>query len=55
MLVGEGPRYACELIEVRSLIGNRRASSSDSEAAHSVHRILHAGDFTGRGSRAQAI
>jgi L-aspartate oxidase len=50
VLVGEGPRYVRELIEwgVRF---DRDASGEPSlglEAAHSVRRVLHAGDATGR-------
>jgi L-aspartate oxidase len=50
VLVGEGPRYVGELIEWGARFD--RAPSGDLvfglEAAHSVHRILHAGDATGR-------
>ena len=50
VLVSEGPRYVRELIEW----GARFDRASDGklvfglEAAHSIHRILHAGDATGR-------
>jgi L-aspartate oxidase len=50
VLVGEGPRYVRELIEWGARFD--RTASGDLifglEAAHSVHRILHAGDATGR-------
>ena len=50
VLVGEGPQYVRELVEW----GARFDRASDDrpllglEAAHSVRRILHAGDSTGR-------
>ena len=50
VLVGEGPRYVTELVEW----GTRFARDADGrlargrEAAHSVRRVLHAGDATGR-------
>ena len=50
VLVSEGPKYVRELIEW----GARFDRTADGElvfgleAAHSVHRILHAGDATGR-------
>lgn len=50
VLVGEGPRYVRELIDW----GARFDCTPEGElvfgleAAHSVHRILHAGDATGR-------
>ncbi len=50
VLVGEGPRYVRELIEWGTRF-DRAASGAlvfGLEAAHSVHRILHAGDATGR-------
>ena len=50
VLVEEGPRYVRELIEWGAQFD--RTSTGELvfglEAAHSVHRILHAGDFTGR-------
>ncbi len=50
VLVSEGPRYVGELIEWGAKF-DRTASGAlvfGLEAAHSVHRILHAGDATGR-------
>ena len=50
VLVSEGPRYVRELIEWGARF-DRAASGAlvfGLEAAHSVHRILHAGDATGR-------
>jgi L-aspartate oxidase len=50
VLVGEGPRYVTELVEW----GTRFDRDADGrlargrEAAHSVRRVLHAGDATGR-------
>ena len=50
VLVTEGPRYVRELMEWGARF-DRTASGAlvfGLEAAHSVHRILHAGDATGR-------
>jgi len=50
VLVSEGPRYVRELIEWGARF-DRTASGTlvfGLEAAHSAHRILHAGDATGR-------
>jgi L-aspartate oxidase len=50
VLVSEGPRYVRELMDWGARFD--RTASGDLifglEAAHSVHRILHAGDATGR-------
>ncbi|MFN7981521.1 MAG: L-aspartate oxidase [Vicinamibacterales bacterium] len=50
VLVGEGPRYVRELIEWGAQFDRQPSGELvfGLEAAHSVHRILHAGDFTGR-------
>jgi L-aspartate oxidase len=50
VLVGEGPRLVRELIEwgARFDRATDRQLVFGLEAAHSVHRILHAGDATGR-------
>jgi L-aspartate oxidase len=50
VLVGEGPRYVRELVDWGARI-DRDADGSIAlarEAAHSVRRVLHAGDATGR-------
>jgi L-aspartate oxidase len=50
VLVGEGPRYVRELIDWGAAF-DRDASGNPAlglEAAHSVRRVLHAGDATGR-------
>ena len=50
VLVGEGPRYVTELVEWGTRF-DRDASGGlarGREAAHSVRRVLHAGDATGR-------
>src|SRR5918996_6380318 len=50
MLVGEGPRYVRELIEWGAAF-DRDADGSPAltrEGAHSVRRVLHAHDATGR-------
>ncbi len=50
VLVSEGPRYVRELIEWGARFDRTPAGDLifGLEAAHSVHRILHAGDATGR-------
>jgi L-aspartate oxidase len=50
VLVEEGPRYVRELIEwgVRFDCGDDGRPSLGLEAVHSVRRVLHAGDATGR-------
>lgn len=50
VLVGEGPKYVRELIEWGAQFDRQPSGELvfGLEAAHSVHRILHAGDFTGR-------
>ena len=50
VLVGEGPRYVRELIEWGAQFDRtpEGALVFGLEAAHSVHRILHAGDALGR-------
>jgi L-aspartate oxidase len=50
VLVGEGPRYVQELIEWGGRV-DRNADGTAAlarEAAHTVRRVLHAGDATGR-------
>ncbi len=50
VLVGEGPKYVRELIDWGAQFDRQPSGELvfGLEAAHSVHRILHAGDFTGR-------
>ena len=50
VLVGEGPRYVRELVEWGTRFDRDRDGSLalGREAAHSVRRVLHAGDATGR-------
>jgi L-aspartate oxidase len=50
VLVEEGPRYVGELVDWGTQFDRDRASriALGREAAHSVRRVLHAGDATGR-------
>ena len=52
VLVEEGPRYVRELIEWGARFDRDPAGELEPglEAAHSVRRVLHAGDATGRES-----